>query len=93
MAELTSYSAGLVDKPMIAVITKMDLPENHEPAAKMEAFLRDSGVPVYKVRQSRDSEYSNSSVQQPRRSLNFETANECRGRQTRGAVPGYGGSS
>ena len=49
MAELTSYSAGLVDKPMIAVITKMDLPENHEPAAKMEAFLRDSGVPVYKV--------------------------------------------
>jgi GTP-binding protein len=49
MAELDSYGADLLMKPMIAVITKMDLPENREPASKLRIFLEAKGMAVHEV--------------------------------------------
>jgi GTP-binding protein len=49
MNELASYAADLADRPMIAVITKMDIPENHEPAGKLKKWLEKRGIPVYLI--------------------------------------------
>ncbi|MFC1833410.1 GTPase Obg, partial [Thermodesulfobacteriota bacterium] len=49
MNELESYGEALGHKPMIAVITKMDLPENHEPAANLEDFLKQQGLRTHKI--------------------------------------------
>ena len=49
MGELASYSEDLVKTPMIAVITKMDLPENREPAAKLKKVLSKKGIPVHEI--------------------------------------------
>jgi GTP-binding protein len=49
MGELASYSEDLVRTPMIAVITKMDLPENREPAAKLKKLLLKKGMPVHEI--------------------------------------------
>jgi GTP-binding protein len=39
MDELASYGHNLIHTPMIAVITKLDLPENREPAGKLRQTL------------------------------------------------------
>ncbi len=49
MGELDSYDARLLQKPMIAAITKMDLPENRELAARLKKFLEKQGLPVYQI--------------------------------------------
>lgn len=49
MAELDSYGAGLLDKPMIAVITKMDVSENIQPARKLQRQLEKKGIPVHTI--------------------------------------------
>ncbi len=49
MAELDSYGADLLMKPMIAVITKMDLPENQEPARGLRLFLEAQGMAVHEI--------------------------------------------
>jgi GTP-binding protein len=49
MGELASYSEDLVRTPMIAVITKMDLPENGEPAAKLKKAFTKQGIPVHEI--------------------------------------------
>ena len=49
MGELASYSEDLIRTPMIAVITKMDLPENREPAAKLNTFFLKQGIPVHEI--------------------------------------------
>ena len=49
MSELDSYGAGLLEKPMIAAITKMDLPENREPAAKLQAYLKKQRLTVHQI--------------------------------------------
>jgi len=49
MRELASYSEDLVRTPMIAVITKMDLPENREPAARLKKVFLKQGIPVHQI--------------------------------------------
>ncbi len=49
MEELASYSAELTRKPMIGVITKMDIPEHAQPAAELDKFLRNKGLAVCKI--------------------------------------------
>lgn len=49
MGELESYAADLLHKPMIAVITKMDLPENKKPAALLKRHLEAQGVRVHQI--------------------------------------------
>ena len=49
MGELKSYAADLMDKPMIAVITKMDLPENRDPAKKLRLYLQKKGMLVHEI--------------------------------------------
>jgi GTP-binding protein len=49
MNELASYCEDVVQKPLIAVITKMDLPENMEPANELRAVLETRGFPVYEI--------------------------------------------
>jgi len=49
MRELASYSEDLVKTPMIAVITKMDLPENREPAARLKKAFLKQGIPVHEI--------------------------------------------
>jgi len=49
MNELKSYAADLTDKPMIAVITKMDLPENRDPAKKLRLWLQKKGMLVHEI--------------------------------------------
>jgi len=49
MAELASYSEGLISRPMIAVITKMDLPENREASAQLKETLEQGGLPVHQI--------------------------------------------
>jgi GTP-binding protein len=49
MAELDSYGAGLLNKPMIAVITKMDLPENASPARNLRRQLERQGMLVHEI--------------------------------------------
>lgn len=47
--ELASYSEGLIRRPMIAVITKMDVPENREAACQLRGSLEESGFPVHQI--------------------------------------------
>jgi len=49
MRELDSHAADLLHKPMIAVITKMDLPENKQPAAQLKRSLEAEGFRVYEI--------------------------------------------
>ena len=49
MRELDSYGTHLLEKPMIAVITKMDLPENVEPAEELGLSIEQRGLPVHKI--------------------------------------------
>ncbi|MCA1961248.1 MAG: GTPase ObgE [Desulfomonile sp.] len=49
MRELDSHAGDLLHKPMIAVITKMDLPENKEPAAHLRKSLEAEGFRVHAI--------------------------------------------
>jgi GTP-binding protein len=49
MNELSAYSSDLAGRPVIAVITKLDLPENHAPAEELRLALAERGLPVYKI--------------------------------------------
>jgi GTP-binding protein len=49
MAELDSYAADLLQKPMIVVITKMDLPENLEAATRLRHFLEKKNMVVHEI--------------------------------------------
>jgi GTP-binding protein len=49
MDELASYREDLIRTPMIVVITKMDLPENEEPAAEIKAALSKQGSSVHQI--------------------------------------------
>lgn len=49
MNELASYCKELVEKPLLAVITKMDLPENRESADELRAVLEARGFQVYEI--------------------------------------------
>jgi GTP-binding protein len=49
MAELDSYASDLLEKPMIAVITKMDLPENQAAAKELRPFLEGKSLPVHEI--------------------------------------------
>jgi len=49
MDELASYDPDLVQKPMIAVITKMDIPENREAAGKLRPLLEKMGLTVHEI--------------------------------------------
>lgn len=45
--ELDSYGADLTSKPIIAVITKNDLPENHEPSEKLAKWIQGRALDVF----------------------------------------------
>jgi GTPase len=49
MDELGSYSPGLLERPMIAVITKLDIPDNREPAGHLRNFLENKGFLVHEI--------------------------------------------
>jgi GTP-binding protein len=49
VAELASYSEDLIRTPMVAVITKMDLPENRGPARRLKESLEQSGLSVHQI--------------------------------------------
>jgi GTPase len=49
MRELASYSPNLVHSPMIAVITKMDLPENGPAAQQLRPLLENKGLTVHAI--------------------------------------------
>jgi GTPase len=49
MNELSSYGAGLESKPMIAAITKNDLPENREAIRELKAALEKKGLNVHTI--------------------------------------------
>ncbi len=49
MGELDSYGKGLIQTPMIAVITKMDLPENEAAARELRPLLEKLGLPVHEI--------------------------------------------
>ena len=49
MKELASYGKDLMQRPMIVVITKMDLPENVEPAGQLRTSLEARGYPVHEI--------------------------------------------
>ncbi|MBI5570041.1 MAG: GTPase ObgE [Desulfomonile tiedjei] len=49
MRELDSYDSHLLEKPMIAVITKLDLPENVEPAERLGLWIEQRGMPVHRI--------------------------------------------
>ena len=49
MDELASYREDLVRTPMIVAITKMDLPENEEPAAELKAELKKRKYLVHEI--------------------------------------------
>ncbi len=49
MEELASYREDLVKTPLVAVITKMDLPENEQPAAELKANLERLGFTVHQI--------------------------------------------
>ncbi len=51
MKELASYDANLLNRPMIAVITKIDVTENRDAAGNLEKFLEKRGVPFTRSRQ------------------------------------------
>lgn len=49
MDELASYREDLIKTPLVAVITKMDLPENEQPAVELKASLERLGFTVYQI--------------------------------------------
>jgi len=49
MSELASYGKGLIKTPMIAAITKMDLPENEAAARELKPVLERQGHLVHKI--------------------------------------------
>ncbi|MFH1115778.1 MAG: GTPase ObgE [Pseudomonadota bacterium] len=49
MNELASYSEDLPKKPLLAVITKTDLPENKEAAHELRALLERRGLTVHEI--------------------------------------------
>jgi GTPase involved in cell partitioning and DNA repair len=49
MDELASYDPDLVQKPMIAVITKMDITENKQAATKLRSLLEQKGFAVHEI--------------------------------------------
>ncbi len=49
MTELASYGEGLIQTPMIAVITKMDLPENEAAARELRPVLEKQSIPVHEI--------------------------------------------
>ena len=49
MNELASYSKDLIQRPMIGVITKMDLPENRTAAGQLRSFIETKGLRVYEI--------------------------------------------
>jgi GTP-binding protein len=46
MSELASYSYEVSHRPMIVVITKMDIPENKIAAEELSEFIEEQGLPV-----------------------------------------------
>jgi len=49
MNELRSYGVDFLNKHMLIAITKLDIPENQEPADELESFLVNEGYKVYKI--------------------------------------------
>jgi GTP-binding protein len=49
MGELGSYGKDLIQRPMIVVITKMDLPENAAPARQLRSSLEKKGYLVHEI--------------------------------------------
>lgn len=49
MSELASYGRGLIQSPMIAVVTKMDLPENEAAARKLRPVIEKKGLLVHEI--------------------------------------------
>ncbi len=49
MNELASYSKDLIQRPMIGVITKMDIPENRDASGQLKSFIEAKGLPVYEI--------------------------------------------
>jgi len=49
MNELASYSTDMLQKPMIAVVTKMDLPENQLAAKQLRVLLENDGLYVHEI--------------------------------------------
>ncbi len=49
MHELGSYSPDLLERPMIAVITKLDIPDNREPAGHLRKVLENKGLLVHEI--------------------------------------------
>lgn len=49
MGELASYGADLARRSFVAVITKLDLPENREPARELRMILEKRGCTVYEI--------------------------------------------
>lgn len=49
MEELASYGQNLLQTPMLAVVTKLDLPENREPARELGTALEKKGFLVHQI--------------------------------------------
>jgi GTP-binding protein len=49
MNELASYSGDLIQRPMLGVITKMDLPENRVAASELRSLIEKKGLAVYEI--------------------------------------------
>jgi GTPase len=49
MNELASYGKGLIQTPIIAVITKMDLPDNEAAARELRPILEKKGFQVHEI--------------------------------------------
>ncbi len=49
MTELASYGKGLIQTPMIAVVTKMDLPENQAATRELKSVLEKQGHSVHEI--------------------------------------------
>lgn len=47
--ELASYGKNLVQTPMIVVITKLDIPENRQPAASLKERMESRGFSVHAI--------------------------------------------
>jgi GTPase len=49
MSELDSYSPELSSRPMIVVLTKMDITENRPAAEELSKFIEEQNLPVQKI--------------------------------------------